>query len=86
MKSLNYYLPGALLVLLAIVIIAAPEILIALAASLLFMAGMGALLIGHRLRRNQLRFTHTRHWRPDDGRRHRPAAAEPIFRFWFREF
>ena len=44
MDTIRYYLPGIILILLAILIVAVPEILVAFVASIIIMAGIGALL------------------------------------------
>ena len=47
MRSLKYYLPGILLILGAFVIVAFPEILVAMVAATIIFAGLGALYLGH---------------------------------------
>ena len=56
MRSLRYYLPGIILILVAIVIVAVPEILIGFIAALIILAGIGALTIGHRIRKSKIEF------------------------------
>jgi len=45
------YLPGALLVFMGLVVLLAPEILVAIIASILFIAGFGLLSWAHRFRK-----------------------------------
>jgi len=52
MMNVRYYFPGILLILSALVIVVVPEILVAFIASLILMAGIGALYVGHRMRRS----------------------------------
>jgi hypothetical protein len=56
MKSLRYYVPGILLILLAMVIVAVPEIIIGFIAASIIVAGMGALYIGHKIRKSEIEF------------------------------
>jgi len=51
MRSLKYYLPGSLMILLALLIVAVPEILVIIASSLIIMTGIGALYLGHLFRK-----------------------------------
>jgi hypothetical protein len=53
---MKYYLPGITLILAAILIVLVPEILIAFLAALMIMAGIGALYIGHRIRKTDAGF------------------------------
>jgi hypothetical protein len=56
MKNLRYYIPGILLITFAAVIMAFPEILVAFVAALIIMAGIGALYVGHMLRKSQTEY------------------------------
>jgi hypothetical protein len=56
MKNLRYYIPGALLITFAAVIMVFPEILVAFVAASIIMAGIGALYVGHMLRKSQIEF------------------------------
>jgi hypothetical protein len=58
MGSLKYYVPGIMLILMAIMIVAFPEILVALVAASIIMAGIGALCIGHMFRKTEIGFKH----------------------------
>ncbi len=49
MMKINYYMPGAILILLAFVLLVVPEILVALAAASITVFGIGALYVGHRI-------------------------------------
>ena len=53
MRNLIYYFPGILLVLLAIAIIAVPQILVAIVAATMIMLGIIALQFGHMLRKSE---------------------------------
>ena len=48
MQNFRYYLPGTIMILVALLIMAVPEILIAFVASLVIMAGIGALYLTFR--------------------------------------
>jgi len=56
MGNLKYYTPGILLILIAIMIVAFPEILVALVAAAIIMAGVGALAVGHMIRKSEMGF------------------------------
>ena len=53
MKNLKYYIPGTALILLSILIIAMPEILVALVAATILTAGLVALHVGHIIKKAQ---------------------------------
>ncbi len=53
MDNLKYYLPGSILILMAFLIVAVPEILIALVAVSIMMLGVGALYLGHQLKKSE---------------------------------
>ena len=56
MSNVRYYLPGIILILIAIMIVAVPEIFIAFVAAAIIMAGIGALYIGHMMRKVEIEF------------------------------
>ena len=86
MGNLKYYLPGGILILTAMLIVAVPEILVAMVAALIIMAGVGALVIGHMIRKSETEFRNM-----DNGfSRNRPFGGRfmkmPLFRDQYREF
>ena len=50
MKSLRYYVPGGLVILAGLLILAFPEILVAIVAAFIMLIGFLGLYIGHRIR------------------------------------
>ena len=48
--SYSYYIPGVVLIGASLLIVAFPQILVALVAGLIFMAGVGALWMGNTMR------------------------------------
>ena len=52
MQTWRYYAPGIILILIALLIMAVPEILIAFIASLVIMAGIEALYVGRNMRKS----------------------------------
>lgn len=58
MDYIRYYMPGIILILIAVIVVAVPEILVAFVASIIVMAGIGALYIGHKIRRSEIEFRH----------------------------
>jgi hypothetical protein len=59
MPHIRYYLPGIFLIFCAITIVAFPEILVALIALIMISAGIGALVIGHSMRKSETEFRGT---------------------------
>jgi hypothetical protein len=53
MKNFKYYMPGGLLIMLAIVILIAPEILVAFISASVIFLGIGALYLGHIMRKSE---------------------------------
>lgn len=50
MKNIRYYVPGGLLIIAALLILAVPEILVAIVAAFIMLIGILALYIGHTVR------------------------------------
>lgn len=50
MKNIRYYVPGGLLIIAALLIVAVPEILVAIVAAFIMLIGIFALYIGHTVR------------------------------------
>ncbi|MDY6839712.1 MAG: hypothetical protein SWH78_17270 [Thermodesulfobacteriota bacterium] len=76
MGNLRYYIPGILLIMIAIMIVAFPEILVALVAAAIIMAGIGALVVGHMIRKSGMHFQNM-----DGG----PFDHRPMFRWWHKD-
>jgi flagellar biosynthesis component FlhA len=62
MRDLRYYIPGGILILIAIMIVAVPQILVAFVAALIIMVGLGALYIGHMMRKSEIEFRNSDGW------------------------
>ena len=86
MTNLRYYLPGIILILIAILIVAVPEILVAFVASVIIMAGIGALYTGHRIKKSEIKFRDTGEWFSDEDSFGRTFVRRPVFRDWNRWF
>lgn len=86
MDTFRSYLPGIILILVAILIVAVPEILAAFAASIIMMAGIGALYLGHRIRKSEIQYRDTGEWFSDEDFFGRRFAGRPVFRDWNRWF
>jgi hypothetical protein len=56
MNKIQYYLPGIFLTVSGVLIAVFPEILIALIASVVIMAGVAALFLGHRIKESGYAF------------------------------
>ena len=59
MRDIKYYFPGITLVAIAVIIVAFPEILIAMIAATILFAGTLALYLGHKVRKGSNGFTLT---------------------------
>ena len=55
MKLLRFYLPGILLILAAVLIIAVPEILVAMVSASIMIMGVVALVVGHGFRKSEIK-------------------------------
>ena len=86
MRSIRYYLPGTTLILIAILIVAVPEILVAFVAGLIIMAGIGALYVGHMVRKSRVEFENIGTWFFDDRSHGFRYARQPVFRRVFRRW
>ena len=86
MRNLKYYLPGGILILIAIIIAAVPEILIVVVAASIIMVGIGALHIGHMIRKSEIenRDFDSRFFINDPSERWFKSAPIPIR--WYRKF
>ena len=86
MDGIRYYLPGTILILIAIMIVAVPEILVAFVASIIIMAGVGALYIGHKIRKSEIEVQPNDGWSSDDDFFGPRFVRRPVFRDWNRWF
>ena len=87
MTGIKYYIPGATLILSGLLIVIFPEILIALFASIIIMAGIGALYIGKRLGESERGFKNTyRSGFNDDFVENYRTVNKPYFRHYRRWF
>ena len=86
MVNFRYYFPGITLILIAIAIIAVPEILVAFIAAAIIMAGIALLYIGHMVRKSEIEM------RDPDPRFHGDGffdgwfAKAPVYRRRHRRF
>jgi hypothetical protein len=81
MKNIKYYFPGLSLITVALIIVAFPQILIALIGATIICVGFVALYIGHMLRKGLY----------EGGYRHGSLLDEflmvqPVFRRWYNRF
>lgn len=86
MDSIRYYLPGIILILMAIMIVAVPEILVVFIASVAIMAGIAALYIGHKMRKSEIGFQHNGGWSSDEDCFGRRFVRRPVFKDWSKWF
>lgn len=87
MNNIRYYIPGIFLILSGILIVAFPEILIALIASIIIIAGIVSLYIGNKIRGSETEYRRMmgNDWSSDDNQfdlRNR----RPLFRYWGKWF
>jgi len=81
MKDIKYYFPGITLIARAVIIVAFPQILIAMIAATIIFASVLALYIGHMMRKGFDEFGYIRGSAFDE-----VLVAQPIFRRWFNRF
>ena len=68
MRNIKYYIPGSVFILIAIMVVAVPEILVAFVAASIIMVGIGALYVGHMIRKSEIEFRNINEWFSDDDR------------------
>ena len=86
MDTFRSYLPGIILILVAILIVAVPEIPVALIASIIITAGIGALYLGHRIRKSETGYRDTGEWFSDRDFFGRRFVRRSVSRDWNRLF
>ena len=86
MRDLKYYVPGTVLIAMALLILAVPEILIALVSASIITLGIVVLYVGHLVRKSNAGFEttdfRTRHHIPYGWH----FAEEPISERWRRRY
>jgi hypothetical protein len=66
MNRFRYYLPGISLILIAFLIVAVPQILVAFVAAIIIMAGILALYLGHLMKKSEVAFRDAGRWFSED--------------------
>lgn len=84
MRYMRYYLPGSIMMLMAILIAVVPEILVALIAASLFMAASGVLYIGHMNRKSGTGVRDMDEWFLHNDSYDRRLARIPLAKIWYR--
>ena len=81
MTNIKYYFPGITLITLAVIIVAFPEVLVAMIAATIIFAGAIALYIGHMLRKgfDEQSYMHGSAF-------DKFLIDQPIFRRWYGRF
>jgi len=78
MENIKYYFPGITLIAIAVIIVAFPEVLIAMIAATIIFAGAIALYIGHKVRKGLDEFSYINGSTFD-----KFLIDQPIFRRWY---
>ena len=86
MRNIKYYIPGSVLILIAIMIVAVPQILVAFVAASIIMAGIGALYVGHIIRKSEIEFRNIGNWFYDHDSYGRQFVRRPVVRRWYRDY
>ena len=86
MANFRFYFPGITLILIAIAIIAVPEILVAFIAAAIIVAGMALLYIGHIARKSEIEMRNSGEWFHEDGFFDSWFARAPVDRRRHRRF
>lgn len=81
MKDIKYYFPGITLIAIAVIIVAFPQILIAMIAATIIFAGVIALYIGHMMRKGFDELAYIRGSTFD-----KFLIDQPLFRRWCNRF
>lgn len=85
MKSkIRYYLPGAVLIAISLLIVAVPEILVVFVASLLCIFGITALYLGHIARKQKVRIVRMESWDSDTDLFEDQFERIPVYQFFLR--
>jgi hypothetical protein len=86
MHQVKYYLPGSIVIAIAILIVYIPEILIAFVASAIIMIGILALYVGHLIRNSDRRLRSFDRWLWVDNSYGKEFFNTPRMKWWFRKF
>lgn len=86
MSRMTYYFPGAILIFLAILIVAFPEILVAIIAAAILLTGLGVLYAGHVMSKSKPEFNQKDDCSGDDAFVRRDVGWRPIYKRWHRWF
>ena len=86
MANLRFYFPGITLILIAIAIIAVPEILVAFVAAAIILAGIALLYMGHIARKSEMEMRDSEEWVHGDGFFDGWFARAPVYRRRHRRF
>ena len=84
MESLKYYLPGGVLIFIAIMIAIFPEIIVAFISAMGIVAGITALTIGHAIRKSETVMGWSDAWFHDNPFLGGRFVQRPVFRSWYR--
>ena len=66
MNNFRYYGPGSLMILFALLIVAVPEILVAIVAASMILIGIGALYVGHMMKTSEKQVHRLYRWVEED--------------------
>ena len=86
MLNFRFYFPGITLILIAIAIIAVPEILVAFIAAAIIVVGIALLYMGHIARKAEIEMRNSGEWFYGDGFFDGWFARAPVYRRRHRRF
>ena len=86
MVNFRFYFPGITLILIAIAIIAVPEILVAFIAAAIIVAGLALLYMGHIARKSEVEMRDSDEWFHSDGFFDGWFAKAPVYKRRRRRF
>jgi uncharacterized membrane protein HdeD (DUF308 family) len=86
MANFRFYFPGVTLILIAIAIIAVPEILVAFIAAAIIVVGIALLYMGHLARKTEIEMRDSGEWVRGDGFFDGWFARAPVYRRRHRRF
>jgi len=86
MQNMKYYVPGSILIAIALMIMIFPEILVAFVAALIIMAGVSVLYVGHQMRKSEIESSKFHGWAMDDDKSWNWFERFPRFKKWHHRF
>jgi len=85
MRNFKVYIPGTILIVFSLLVVAVPEVLLLIAASFIFMAGILLLYGGHTINKSGFGSEFDAHRSSGKNVYHRQLSGSPQFVWWRRK-